>query len=115
MLLPHLFLLGLFEIKVLISDIINDIKNIENETQIVYKTKEAEKRASKTKKVKNKSQKILPSLKNFKEKENTSDKSKEKTNDETIYRKRYDNSTDIPENYLILPDDLYNKLQKPEL
>ena len=92
-----------------------NIKNIENETQIVYKTKEAEKRASKTKKVKNKSQKILPSLKNFKEKENTSDKSKEKTNDETIYRKRYDNSSDIPENYLILPDDLYNKLQKPEL
>ena len=91
-------------------------KNDENETQIVYKTKEAEKRASKTKKVKNKSQKILPSLrKKIKEKENTADKSKEESNDETIQRKRYDNSTNIPENYLTLPDDLYNKLQKPEL
>ena len=71
-------------------------KNDENETQIVYKTKEAEKRASKTKKVKNKSQKILPSLrKKIKEKENTADKSKEESNDETIQRKRYDNSTNI--------------------
>ena len=91
-------------------------KNNENEIQIVYKTKEVEKRASKTKKVKNKSQKILPSIaKNFKEKENTTDKKKDKDNDETIHGKKYDISTDIPENYLTLPDDLYNKLQKPEL
>ena len=92
-----------------------NIKKIENMNEMMAKYKELDKKA-KNKRSKAKSQKALPSLTPKKIFSITNEKEKEKINyeneDEVIIK---DSSLDIPENYIILPEELYYKLQKIKL
>ena len=108
----------IFSLKDNEKEIIN-FKNKENELDIMVKFNELEKK-TKTKRRKAKSQKNLSSFNQEKNSILNKEKEKEKIkdsniNEDEIIIRKYDNSFNIPENYITLPEELCSKLQNLKL